>query len=162
MKNRICTVCLNRIEEENPNVLVMGAYGNPKCLCEHCSADMDTAAFGKDPVEIENAMDRVAKRLADKNIDDKLTVSTVSELFASYAKRAAAIKRGEWDFDAEQEELSSPEEEEIPEELRESEEDRLLDEKDKKESEKLDKVLNWLFFGTLIALGFIFVWFFIL
>ena len=107
-------------------------------------------------------MDRVAKRLAEKNIDDKLTVSTVSELFASYAKRASAIKRGEWDFSVEEQEENTAIEDEIPEELMESEEDRLLDEKDREESARLDKILNWLFVGALAAVGFAFVWFFLL
>ena len=65
-------------------------------------------------------------------------------------ERAAAIEKGTYDFS---EDASEDEEEmiEIPEELRETEEDRALDEKDAEAEKKFDKIMNWAWAGILAA-----------
>ena len=125
---RNCSICLKRVEGDDAPVLAMGAYGNPKVLCDECAA---------------------------ANIDDRVTVATMTEMFESSAKRAQAIKEGTYDFALD--EVESDEGfDEIPEELQETEEDRLLDEKEAEANAKLDKFLNWAWVGVAIAVvGFI-------
>jgi hypothetical protein len=80
-------------------------------------------------------------------------------LLLKAAKRAAAIKDGEYDFAldevAEQETAEGEEAtegfDEIPEELLESEEDAELDRRDAEIGKKFDKVLNWVWVAVLVG-----------
>lgn len=139
MKKNCCT-CLAKVEEENASILTMGAYGTPKYLCEDCAALIETITLGREYDEIADAMEQLTKTMSKANIDDRFTVSTVTDLLASAAERARKIKDGTYDFA-----LDESEEEflEIPEEIRETEEDKLLDKKDAEAAEKFDKILNW-------------------
>ena len=156
MSRRLCAVCLEPVLDENADILVMSAYGYPKCLCKDCAELFNKAATDRDPIEIEASMDKVTRKMSDKNIDDELTVGTVTRLFEGFAKRAGAIKRGEWDFanDASEEEGYD----EIPEELQESEEDRALDEREAKLAGKVDKVLNWVWLAVILGVIAFLIW----
>ena len=66
------------------------------------------------------------------------------------AERAQKIKQGNYDFSLDEIADADSEDgfDDIPEELRETEEDRLQDEKDAELLKKIDKVLNWLWIGV--------------
>lgn len=152
---RNCSICLKRVEGDDAPVLAMGAYGNPKVLCDECAELIDKMTLSRDYDEITAAINGVAERMSAANIDDRVTVATMTEMFESSAKRAQAIKEGTYDFALD--EVESDEGfDEIPEELQETEEDRLLDEKEAEANAKLDKFLNWAWVGVAIAVvGFI-------
>ena len=97
MKRNCCT-CLARIEDENAPILTMGAYGNPKCLCPDCAALVETITFGKDYNEIKEAMENLTDRMSRSNVDDRVTVETVTAMLEDGAKRAQSIKEGTYDF----------------------------------------------------------------
>ena len=95
--------------------------------------------------------------MSKSNIDDRVTVATVTEMLADSAKRAQKIKEGTYDFsldDAEEAEGFD----EIPEELQETEEDRLLDKKEKAANEKFDKFMNWMWIGVGIGAAGFLIW----
>ncbi len=147
---RNCATCLTKVDDENASILTMGAYGTPKCLCEDCAALVETMTGGREYDAITSAMDALTEKMSKANIDDRVTVATVTELLADSARRAEAIKDGTYDFSADglEDEESF---EEIPDELKETEEDRLLDEKDAEEAKKIDKMINYMWIGVGIA-----------
>ena len=152
-----CCICLNKIFEEDGPILTMGAYGTPKCLCSECAEQIETATSGTDYDKIVEAMDSIPEKLTQANVDDKVTVTTVTEMFADCAKRAQEIKNGTWDFSKDNE-ASDESFDEIPEELKETEEDRLLDEADAKSMRKFDKVMSWVWAAVLAGvIGFL-IW----
>ena len=160
MKNKNCTVCLSEINEELPDILAVGGYGVPRYLCPNCAEKMNIAAESRDPSAIEMAMDELSTSLMRNNPDDRVAVSTMRELFDGYAQRAAKIKSGEWDFEREAAELENAEDEptELPPELLESDEDRLLDEREAAASAKFDKVMNWVWAALLIGMIAVIIW----
>ena len=147
-----CSTCLTRITSEDAPVLVMGAYGTPKLLCDDCAALIETITLGRDYDEITAAMQALTEKMSSANIDDRFTVNTVTKILADSAVRAQKIKEGTYDFtlDEQEDEESF---EEIPEELQETEEDRLLDEKEAEENAKFDKFMNklWIVIGIAAA-----------
>ena len=157
---KICSTCLARIENEDAPVLTMGAYGNPKLLCDECAALVETMNFGKEYDEVVTAMNSLTARMSSANVDDRVTVATVTEMLSECAKRAQKIKEGSYDFSLDEEKANEGMDE-IPEELQETEEDRLLDEKEAEANAKFDKVMNWMWIGVgIAAVGFI-IWKFI-
>ena len=109
-------------------------------------------------------MDSIGEKMGKNNIDDELVIATVGELFIGAKSRAKAIEAGEYDFsdedaesapevESEETEQSGEEVEEfdIPEELRETEEDKALDAKDKKNNAFYDKIFNWISIGIIVA-----------
>ena len=158
MTEGTCAICLKPIDIDTAPVLVMGAYGNPRCLCENCSEHAENFTRGRDYDSITASMDEISARLSKANIDDNLTVGTVTNMLVTAAKRATAIKEGTYDFslDVEEEEYI------IPDELRESEEDRALDEKEELARKKFDKIMNWVWAAVgILALAFI-LWKFVI
>ena len=145
--SKICCTCLKRMESEDAPVLTMGAYGTPKVLCDGCAALIETITLGKEYDEITEAMHTLTATMSASNVDDRVTVETVTQLLADSAKRAQQIKEGTYDFALD--EMDSEEGfDEIPEELRETEEDRLLDEKDAADVERFDKIMKWAWIGA--------------
>ena len=160
MKDKHCAICLSTVADEDAPILTMSGSGVPRFLCERCCQDIDTATLGREPELIAAAMDRIAKNLSVKNIDDPWTVDTATEILNSSAERARKIRDGEYDFSLDEEEASE-ELSELPEELLESEEDRELDRKENEQAEKVDKFLNWVWLGVIIGcVGFMIWWFF--
>lgn len=154
MKRNCCT-CLRRIENEDAPVLTMGAYGTPKVLCDDCAALVETITLGKDYDSITAAMQQLTEVMSASNVDDRVTVETVTVMLEESAKRAQKIKEGTYDFALDEVEDGF---DEIPEELQETEEDRLLDEKEKAASERFDKFMNWAWIGVGIAAGAFIIW----
>ena len=158
--SKICCTCLARIENEDAPVLTMGAYGNPKFLCDDCATLVETMTYGKEYDTVVAAMESLTQRMSTSNVDDRVTVATVTEMLSECAERAQKIKEGAYDFSLD-EEKESEGMDEIPEELRETEEDRLLDEKEALANAKFDKFMNWAWIGVgVAAVGFI-IWKFI-
>ena len=132
----------------------MGAYGTPKYLCSECEGEFETATHGREPLEIAEAMDKIGNKMAENDTVGKVILTAVNEIFDLAKERATQIKAGTYDFSLDTPTEVVEEDEEIPEELRESEEDRALDEREAKRQNKIDKVLNIVtgaIFGTAIA-----------
>ena len=155
---RNCCICLVGIEDENAPILTMGAYGNPKCLCPECAALVDTATSGKEYDAITAAMDDITAKMSKANIDDRVTVNTMTQLLADSAERAQKIKEGTYDFALDEMENDEEGFDDIPEELQETEEDRLLDKKEEEANAKFDKVLNWMWIALGVVALFVIGW----
>ena len=158
MREGNCSICLTSIDIDTAPVLVMGAYGNPRCLCDSCAEHVENFTRGRDYDSITASMDEISARLSKANIDDGFTVGTVTNMLVSAAKRATAIKEGTYDFDLDVEE----EEYIIPDELKESEEDRSLDEKEELARKKFDKVMNWVWAAVGLATLALILWKFVI
>lgn len=158
MREGNCSICLTSIDIDTAPVLVMGAYGNPRCLCDSCAEHVENFTRGRDYDSITASMDEISARLSKANIDDGLTVGTITNMLVTSAKRATAIKEGNYDFslDVEEEEYI------IPDELKESEEDRALDEKEELARKKFDKVMNWVWAAVAIATLAFILWKFVI
>jgi len=153
-----CCICQAPITVEEPPILIMSAYGEPRCLCEDCSAELDTVTLGKELDAIAAAMDGIGKKMSESD-PDKLTFNTVNKIMQKGAERAKAIREGSYDFalDGEAEENGEGFDE-IPEELAETEEDKELDRRDEEKAKKINQFLDWVTVGALIgAVGF-FIW----
>lgn len=145
---RTCSICKAQIEEENPSILTMGGYANPRYTCKDCDALFEKMLLSREPREAMEAMKTVGDHLARIGCEDNAVINVVEKMMKDAAKRAEAIRDGSYDFSLDEE----VEEEivEIPEELRETEEDRALDEKEAATVAKWDKVMNIAWY---IALG---------
>lgn len=158
---RQCAVCNAPITEESPAVLTMGGYGHPRYLCSGCAARFDTVTAGHDPEEIAAAMHRISDDLSATGTEDEATYETVREIFDAASRRAKKIKDGTYDFSEDDREEEGTLDE-IPEELRESEEDLALDREEEEKNKKFDRVLNFVWIGVgVLAVAFLVYWFFI-
>jgi hypothetical protein len=153
-----CTICNREITSEDPRILTMGAYGTPKYLCDECSSDIDEVSCGRDYDKIAATMEKIGNLLANSN-PDKTTFETVNSIMEEAAERAKLIKSGEYDFSLDEYKSDGEETfEDVPEELKETEEDRELDREDEEKLKKFDKFFNWVLVGAGIGLvGFI-IW----
>ena len=149
MKN--CSICKAEIENENPSVLTMGGYGNPRYVCENCDAEIERMLYSQVPAEAQAAMKRLGDHLARIGCEDNAVIDTMQEMMRRAGERAAAIEKGTYDFSEDAAEEGEEEMIEIPEELQETEEDRALDEKDAEAEKKFDKIMNWAWAGVLAA-----------
>ena len=132
----------------------MGVFGSPKYLCRECENEFDTATAGCDPEEIGSAMQKIGEKMANNDGVGKLIYDTVNEMFKAATQRAEKIKDGTYDFSLDKS-VEVLEEEEIPEELRESEEDKALDQEEQERDKKTNKVIDWV---TGIVFLCFFVW----
>ena len=148
-----CSICKAPIESENPSVLTMGGYGNPRYTCECCDAQLDRMLLSKEPAEVQDAMQILGDHLARIGCEDNAVIKTMEEMVRSATARAEAIREGPYDFS--EDEVESTEEEmiEIPEELRETEEDRALDEKEEAAAKKMDKIMDYAWIVLLVLFG---------
>ena len=147
-----CALCGRIPECEEPAVLTMGRYGHPRHLCEECESQMDIANLGRDYDEIINAIDILGKKATSFAFDDDVTMDVMRAFIMRAAKRAADIKAGNYNFDVEDAPVEEEGFDEIPEELRETEEDAELDRRDAENAKKFDKFLNVLWIGVFTAL----------
>lgn len=150
-----CCICDRNIDREDASALFMGGAGNAHLLCDECESLLNTATLGRDVEEIKQAMGKLGRLMADGNPDDA-TFSLISRMMLDAADRAKAIKEGNYDFALDE----SAEEgfDEIPEELRESEEDIELDRIDEEKNKKFDKFYNGVIIGASIVLGLFLAW----
>lgn len=145
---KLCSLCGKKIEKEDPAVLVMTAFARPKHICEDCENEFDTATLSHDPESITAAIAAIGQKLIDTNTDDPLILDTVNGILEDASERCTLIQSGDYDFT--NDEGGAEEDLDVPEELRESEEDKALDEKDEITRKKVDKILNWIC-GVIIA-----------
>ena len=153
-----CSICKKNIESEEPAILTMSGFGNPRHICEECEKDLDEATLSREPEIISAAIGRIGEKIKSANNDDALILNTVSEIIESATERGEMIKNGVYDFenDGIDEEGAI---DEIPEELLETEEDKRRDERDARVNAKLDKIMNWVTLGIFVgALGYIIYW----
>lgn len=158
---KLCSICKKTVDSETSAVLTVGGYGNAKYICDDCACLLDTATTAREFDAVKSAMDSIGEKMAKNNVDDDLVIATVGELFIEAKERAKAIKDGTYDFsldevqsDEEQgsdEEQKPSEEFDIPDELRETEEDKELDAADEKKSAFFDKIFNWISLALIIG-----------
>ena len=151
-----CCMCDVNIEREDAPVLSMGSAGNPRLLCDRCAALLDTATMGRDFDKIKESIEQIGTIMADHD-PDGVTFSIVSELMVSASDRAKAIRDGSYDFSLD-EQQGDEGFDEIPEELRESEEDIERDRQDEEKLKKFDKFYNYVLIGAGIAVGLLLIW----
>lgn len=152
-----CSICTKEITSEEPKILVMGAYGMPKYICDECARDIDEVTLGKDYEKIAETMEKIGNKLSFSN-PDKATFVTVNSIMESAAERAKLIKEGTYDFSLDEETVDDDSFDEIPEELKETEEDRALDRADEEKMRKFDIFYNILVACLSVALGAFIVW----
>lgn len=138
--NKKCSICGGEVNEKSA-VLTMTGAGNARLICEGCEAKLNTALRSKDYQEIAEACDGLAELMEKSECEDEVTLETMREIYAEAKDRAEKIKTGEYDFtlDADEEDTLP---EDIPEELLELEEDRLLDEKEALANKKADGIIT--------------------
>ena len=151
-----CCMCDVNIDREDAPVLSMGAAGNPRLLCDKCAGLLDTATLGRDFDEIKNAVEEIGTIMADHD-PDGVTFSIVSSLMVEASERAKLIKEGNYDFSLDEQENNEGFDE-IPEELRESEEDIELDRQEEEKLKKFDKFYNYALIGAGIAVAIFVIW----
>jgi hypothetical protein len=156
MKN--CSICKAEIKAENPSILTMGGYGNPRYVCENCDKEIECIMLARDAAAVALAMKTIGDHLDRIGCEDGAVIDTVEQMMARATERAKKISEGAYDF-AEDEAENEEELVEIPEELHETEEDRALDEKEAETAKKWDKVMNWVWYITLglLSAAFIFL-----
>ncbi|MBQ7407183.1 MAG: hypothetical protein IJW11_05435 [Clostridia bacterium] len=157
MKN--CSICKAAIEAETPSILTMGAYGNPRYVCEDCDREIERMLLSRDTAEIAGAMKTLGDHLSRIGCEDTAVIETMEEMVQRATDRAKRIAEGTYDFSEDEQDPEVEELVEIPEELQETEEDRALDEKDAEIEKKWDKVMNLVWYITLgvFAAAFIFL-----
>ena len=158
---KLCSICKNTVDSETAAVLTVGGYGNAKYICDECASLLDTATTAREFDAVKAAMDSIGEKMARSNVDDDLVIATVGELFIGAKKRAKAIKDGTYDFSLEEtkideeqgsdDEQKSDEEFDIPDELRETEEDKALDAADEKKNVFFDKIFNWISLALIVG-----------
>ena len=144
-----CTVCTEIFDGSLASILTMSGFGNARLICPECARLLDTATLDTDYNNIMSAMDSLGKRNA-LDPADSAAVNALTEILEGAKERAEKIKSGEYDFSLD-DEADGDELEEIPEELRESEEDRALDEKEAKQNAVMDKISSWVCGAILVG-----------
>ncbi len=147
---KLCSVCNKKVDSETAAILTIGGFGNPKYICEECDGDFAEATGASNIEAIKAAMDRISKKMTLADQTDKLTLSAVGEIMEEASERAKKIQEGTYDFSAEKN-GDSDGEQDIPEELRETEEDKELDRKEAERNKKIDKIINWV--SAIVLLG---------
>ena len=144
-----CCICQRGINSEDAPILAMGAYGSPKCICEECDKNIDTATHATDADEATEAIRKLGEALTLGNTYDPQIIETVNGIITEAAERADAIRNGSYDFENDSD--NEEPEFELAEDMLESEEDRALDEKDARINKKIDTVTSWICGGILAA-----------
>ena len=148
-----CCICEANIEREDAPVLSMGGAGYARVLCDRCAELLDTATLGQDYDEIKSSIAEVGEIMANHD-PDRVTLTVVSGLVYNASQRAKEIKEGTYDFSLDAEDNNEGFDE-IPEELRESEEDIQKDKEEEEKLKKFDKIYNYILIGAGIAAGII-------
>ena len=135
-----CCICQAPITKEDAPVIAMSAYGNPKCVCEKCEAIIDSATLSHDPNEIVESCQLLGEALTRGNTCDEQVIDAVNGIISEASIRCEKIANGNYDFSEDEKE---GEEFEITEDIMESEEDRIKDEKDQKVAKIVDTIGSW-------------------
>ena len=137
------------VNSDTAPILTMGAYGNPRFLCEECAHDIEVATTATDTAGIAEAMDRISTKMGHSE-PEELVINTLTGIMASAADRANKIKDGSYDFSSDAAEDGF---DEIPDDMLETEEDRALEEKIEEKNKKFDKIFNIISTIVFSALG---------
>jgi hypothetical protein len=138
---KYCCICKRPLDNPEAPVLAMGAYGSPKCVCDECSALIETATVSHDYQEVIEACREIGNSLTRGDTGDIQIIESVNDIISSATERANAIKEGTYDFSLDEE--VKEEEFDITEELEETEEDKAKDEKEAKIIKIIDTVTSW-------------------
>lgn len=148
-----CSVCGAPVGD-NAEILTIAGFGTARRLCPSCASLIDEALSSNEYGRIASATEELAERLAARDCEDGATLSEMADIFETAKSRAEKISRGEEPDEPENaEEDCDPQ---VPEELLESEEDRLLDEKEAEEAKKSDRLFAY-FGGGFLAAAIIYV-----
>ena len=150
-----CSICNALITDDEPAILTMSGYGNPRYICEDCVSDLDEASLGREESKIAAAMDRIGSKMLATDPDNQ-TYRTVTELMAQTRERALKIREGTYDFALD--EIDDEGFDEIPEELAETEEDKEKDRIDEEKQKKFDKFYNYALIGAGVGLLIFIIW----
>ena len=151
---KLCSLCKRSVDSENAPILAMGGFGTPRYICDECAANIEIMTTAHDVEVIKENLTIVSEKMSRANVDDTVTLDAMDALLADVKDRAEKINRGEYDFGNDEQELQASGivgEPEIPEELRETEEDRALDEQEQLQKAKFDKIFNWVALGIIAA-----------
>ncbi len=131
---KLCSICKVAVDSDDAPILAMGGFGNPRYLCKSCEQHLDGVTLGKNYDDIKKSMEILGERMTSSNIDDELTFDTMESIFESAKDRAERIKDGTYDFSCE----DSNDEivDDVPDDLKETEEDCRLDAEDEEEQKK--------------------------
>ncbi len=106
-KDEVCSICKSAVDSSSAHILVMGAFGTPRYLCDECSAEIEAATLGRDYDTIKTAANRLSDKIISSNENDKLALDTVRNMLTQAKERAVAIKEGRYDFSEEDEALAA-------------------------------------------------------
>ena len=146
-----CCICSCHIDRENAEILTMGGYGVPRYLCSECANELNIVTGGVTSEEITGAIKTLGDKMTKNGVEDRLVIETMSGIFSEASERAEMIANGTYDFSLDENADSDDEFDDIPPELEESEEDKMLDEVEKEKSRKLDKIITWISAGIFAA-----------
>lgn len=150
-----CAICDAKIDREDAPILTVGGYGIPRYLCDICASELDTATTSRDAAECADAIGRIGEKMA--NFDpDGATYKNVCAILDSAKERASLIAEGKYDFSLDEKDADA--DEDIPEELQESEEDRALDAKDEERQRKENEIFKWIYIGMAIGAVVFIAW----
>ena len=171
-----CCICHRPTEAETSGILTMGGYGIPKYLCPECEEAVAITTSSEDSAEIRTAIEKLGRTLSAADTGDAQVISLVTGMIDEAGKRAQAIDDGSYiprenapidssEGEVEQtehgegaiEKLVDEDEFDITEDLEETEEDRLKDEKDAELTRKLDTVFSWISGALLIGVVIYFI-----
>lgn len=150
-KRKRCSVCTRDIESDEPAILVMGAYASPRYLCSECEEDFDLLTTAADAELVGKTVEKIYKKLVDSNCTDEIVLEAVDEIKSSTAQRIS----GETCEQSEEELV------EIPEELRESEEDIAEAKREEERAKIFDKVMNIVLAVALTGFAIFLIWYLI-
>lgn len=160
MSDNRCSICLKGGLKEDAPVLTISGYGVPRCLCDECAEKINIITYGREPGEISDTIKDIAAEVADKSAEDRFVYDTVVGMLEYASDRLDKIEKDSWDFALDGAE-SEEELEDIPEALKESEEDRLLDEVEAEKMKKMDKILNLVYpIAFVVLLGLLLYFYF--
>ena len=154
MSKKTCSICLSPELRDDAPVISLG-FGEPRLICNECEADFETATTSRDYDEIAAAMDRIGTKLSRTNAD-RGTFKAVNAILTPATERAKAILDGTYDFALDEADDSVMDE--IPEELRETEEDKALDAEDEEKKAVFDKIFNYFAIGAIGAVVLFGIW----
>ncbi len=158
-----CCICQKLIEEKDPPILTHGAFGHPRCLCRDCETVLDTVIEGKTADEVRTALRTLSDLRIENDDYDVSTAAILTQITEDAVARADAMEAGTYvpddtvsaaeesdddqtpcGTDVSKEDTDEADEwqtaYDIPEDLRETEEDRELDRRDAEREAKQEKI----------------------
>lgn len=155
-KKIYCSLCGAPVESEEPAILTVSGYGNPRYLCGECEAEYDVLLNSIDRDELNSAVEVIYGHVNRRGIDDEAVLNTTEEIIEKAKARMESVKLGTYNPDE-----SDGDIEEIPEELIMTEEEIKEEEEENKKNEKLEKILNIITYSGFGVAAAIMLYFFI-